>query len=67
MQKGLSSLLALGNAALDVITVVERLPLPDEKMQTEAVRIDAGGSSRYRSGNCCASGHWRKPGGSHRR
>jgi sugar/nucleoside kinase (ribokinase family) len=43
MQEKSPSLLALGNAALDVITVVERLPLPDEKMRTEAVRIDAGG------------------------
>jgi sulfofructose kinase len=37
------SILALGNAALDVISVVERLPQPDEKMVTESVRIDAGG------------------------
>jgi len=43
MQKGLLSILALGNAALDVISVVERLPLLDEKMPTEVVRIDAGG------------------------
>jgi sulfofructose kinase len=37
------SVLSLGNAALDVITVVDRLPLPDEKLLTDKVFIDAGG------------------------
>jgi sulfofructose kinase len=37
------SVLSLGNAALDVLTVVDRLPLPDEKLLTDNVLIDAGG------------------------
>jgi sulfofructose kinase len=43
MQKEEPSVLALGNAALDVLTVVECLPQPDEKIQTKLVGIDAGG------------------------